>query len=79
MDKIQKFLHKLSKKERAILFSIFADIQVLTLGGYDVKPLQGHQGLFRLRKGQIRIVFAKLKSAGVIVNVAFRKDIYRDL
>lgn len=79
MDKIQKFLLKLSKKERALFLEIFADIQILKLDDYDIKPLKGHPGIFRLRKGQIRIVFAQMKNSGIIVNMAFRKDIYKDM
>ena len=53
------------------------DILVLKLHNYDVKQLKGMEDLHRLRKGKIRIVFAKHKKQGVIVDIAFRKDIYK--
>lgn len=76
MDKIQKFLLKLEKKQRVLLLHILTDIRALNLKGYDVKPLQGKMGMFRLRKGVIRIVFAKTRGIGLVIAIAYRKDIY---
>jgi mRNA-degrading endonuclease RelE of RelBE toxin-antitoxin system len=77
MDKIRKFLIKLNKNQRQVFSKIFRDITTLNLAKYDVKALSGLEGVFRLRKGNIRIVFAKNKKVGVILDVAFRKDIYK--
>lgn len=77
MDKIKKFLLKLTQKERLLIKAIFEDILVLNLQDYDIKPLKGYKGLYRLRKGDIRIVFAKEKNMGFIVDVDYRKDIYK--
>lgn len=79
MDKIQKFLLQLSKKERGILARILNDIRSLKIREYDVKALKSHKNLFRLRKGKIRIIFAKTDTIGVIINIGFRKDIYKNL
>lgn len=79
MDKIQKFLVQLNKKEREILSGIFSDIRSLNIRGYDVKPLKSHKNLFRLRKGKIRIIFVKTDTIWVIVHIGFRKDIYKNL
>ena len=79
MDKIRKFLLKLTKKERTILQKTLRDIRLLSIQNYDVKPLKGYKGLFRLRKGDIRIVFAKQKDVGVILDIDFRKDIYKSV
>lgn len=79
MDKIQKFLEFLGKKERAVLVKILGDIRAGATHGYDVKPLQGHKGFFRLRRGKVRVVFAQAGQGGyVIVNVAYRKDAYKN-
>lgn len=77
MDKIQKFLLSLNKKERAVLLRIFADIRQWKIGKYDVKPLKGYKGFFRLRKGKMRIVFTKSGNIGIVINIGYRKDIYR--
>lgn len=77
MDKIKKFLLKLTKKERALIKAILGDVLTLNLQNYDVKPLKGYKGFYRLRKGDIRIVFAKENAMGVIIDINYRKDIYK--
>lgn len=77
MDKIEKFLLRLKFKQRQLLLPIFEDIRALRLSSYDVKPLKGYPGLFRLRKGKVRIIFAKGEGKGVVINIGFRKDIYK--
>lgn len=79
MDKVKKFLLKLTEKERIILRIIMQDIFELSTQGYDVKPLKGCKGFFRLRKGDIRIVFIKQNNSGTIIDIDFRKDIYKDI
>lgn len=78
MDKIQKFLLSLNQKERAQVVHIFEDIRNWNIKNHDVKPLKGHKGFFRLRKGKIRIIFAKGENIGIIINIGYRKDIYRN-
>jgi len=77
MDKINKFLWKLNKKERTVMLRIFEDILRLNLDNYDIKPLKGLNGAYRLRKGNIRIVFVKNEGQGIIVDIDYRKDIYK--
>ena len=77
MDKIRKFLLSLSKNERAVLLQIFADIRRWKIENYDVKVLKGHKGFFRLRKGKMRIVFTKNGDIGIVINIGYRKDIYK--
>lgn len=79
MDKIQKFLRLLSVKDRAVLSKILADIRTLTLKNYDIKPLKGYKGVFRLRKGKIRAVFVKIQNKGMLINMAYRKDVYKNI
>ena len=78
MDKIKKFLNKLSKKDRTLFLKIFKDIKVLKLGRYDVKPLKGYKDVFRLRKGKVRIVFVKTDGCGILVDIIYRKDAYKE-
>lgn len=77
MDKIKKFLLKLTKKERALIKAILEDVLALSLQNYDVKPLKGYKGFYRLRKGDVRIIFAKEKTMGMIIDIDYRKDIYK--
>ncbi len=79
MDRIQKFLLKLDRDRRSIYMEIFQDIRILNLGRYDVQPLKGFKGLFRLRKGKIKIVFTKQNNMGFIVNADFRGGVYKGI
>lgn len=78
MDKIEKFLALLGKKERGVLSKILSDVRTGELRSYDVKPLKGYKGFFRLRKGKIRIVFAKTEHGNnIVINLSYRKDAYK--
>lgn len=79
MDKIAKFLKYLSKKERGVLKKILSDILLLNVATYDVKKLKGHQNLFRLRHGKLRIIYFKDNLKGIIVNIGYRGKIYKEL
>lgn len=79
MDKIEKFLLLLSKKERKILSKILENVRAGFIQGYDVKPLKGYPGFIRLRKGKIRVVYAKTEEGRfIIVHLAYRKDAYKN-
>lgn len=78
MDKIKKFLLKLTKKEKELFKAIMADIRVLNLKSYDVKPLKGYKEFYRLRKGNVRIVFMKKDNLGIVFDIDFRKNIYKN-
>jgi len=78
MDKIKKFLLKLTQKERSLIRKILKDVLELNLQNYDVKPLKGYKEFFRLRKGDIRIIFAKEKNIGVVIDIDYRKDVYKN-
>ena len=78
MDKISKFLLRLGKEERTFLLAIFDDILNLKLEVYDIKPLKGYKDIYRLKKGKVRIIFQKAGMKSVIIDVDFRKDIYKN-
>ncbi len=62
MDKIQKFLKKLSPKERQVVKDV---IELILAGGsdsLDTKKLRGYADIFRVRKGNIRIIYRKIGS-----------------
>ena len=79
MDKIEKFLAILNKKERAYILSfVFPKIQNLDLKGLDTKRVTGFP-LWRVRVKNVRIIFLKNQKEGVILKMSFRKDAYKDL
>ena len=74
MDKIQKFLQKLSQKERTAIESIINQIIRRDITGIDVKKLRGEDHLFRVRKGNIRIIFSMKKDYAYIITIERRND-----
>lgn len=81
MDKIAKFLNRLSLKQRAVILGLFEKIKNLDLKKMDIKEVRGYKNMYRARKGDIRILFYKDKAnkKGIIVGIDYRKDVYKDL
>jgi mRNA-degrading endonuclease RelE of RelBE toxin-antitoxin system len=75
MDKISTFLTRLSQKEKLAAADIIARIVAHDLSHLDVKKLKGAQGLFRVRKGDLRVIFQKTKNTIFILSVERRSDI----
>ena len=71
MDPIEKALAKLSKKERKIVKDVLDNLQNRTFEGIDIKKLKGHDNIFRVRKGNIRILY-RTDNANVIFLLAIR-------
>ncbi len=79
MDKISKFIQRLTEKERARLERVIADIISDNLSGYDLKKMKGHANLYRVRTGDMRIVFIDLKTEKRILLIDRRNDnTYKD-
>ncbi|MEK9175630.1 MAG: hypothetical protein AAB795_03525 [Patescibacteria group bacterium] len=74
MDRISKFLKKLSQKERLAVADVIACITAYDFSHLDIKKLKGEQGLFRVRKGDIRIIFQKTEDEIFILSVERRSD-----
>jgi hypothetical protein len=69
MDKIEKFLRQLNKKERQYLIGVLLPkIAVLELSGLDVKKIQGYP-IWRVRSGRLRILFIKQGKKSVLVRI----------
>ena len=77
MDNIQKFLRKLSPKQQNILYEILSDIISDDIDKYDVKKLTNETDMYRVRVGQIRILFRKTLQWNILVNVDFRGSVYK--
>lgn len=79
-DKIKKLLAKLSPKERELVKLLILRISLDDVKGLDIKQLKGHTNLFRVRKGQLRIVYRKSQKQFLIVRVDRRSEkTYKDL
>lgn len=57
MDRISKFLNKLSQKERSAVKDVLEKIKNGEIENIDIKKLKGADNCFRARKGEIRIIY----------------------
>lgn len=57
MDKIDKFLKKISKKDREKIEELIFKIINKDFTGLDYKKLKGYSNIYRVRKREIRITF----------------------
>ena len=61
MDSIEKTLKKLTAKQRRELSDLLNQIQMGQLENLDVKKLVGKEYVYRVRKGDLRIIFERQK------------------
>jgi len=77
MDKIAKFLAKLTDKERVILLEIMRQIQQWQFDMLDYKKLAGEENLYRVRKWSMRIIYSLRDGKWVIRNIDYRGSVYK--
>ncbi len=58
-DRIQKALRKISEKERRAVEQLISRILRGDFLHLDIKKLQGSDDVYRVRKGNLRIIFQK--------------------
>lgn len=74
MDAIEKALRKLTEKERKGIKEILARLVAGRIQGLDIKKLQGRDDIFRIRKGELRIVYRKTGGAIFILLIERRSE-----
>ncbi|HCA67280.1 MAG: hypothetical protein A2249_00340 [Candidatus Jacksonbacteria bacterium RIFOXYA2_FULL_44_7] len=74
MDKIEKALQKLRPKEKETFKQILADIRAERTQKYDIKKLKGRDDIFRIRKGDMRIIFSKTDTLTKILVLEKRSE-----
>ncbi len=57
MDKIDKALNRLNPKEKKKFKEILLQIEIGDFRGLDLKKLKARNDVFRVRKGNMRIIF----------------------
>ena len=72
MDKIKKALSKLSIEERRKVKEILFQIDESNFQNLDTKKLKGRDNIFRVRKGNIRIIFSKKNNSIKILTIERR-------
>lgn len=81
MDKIDKVLQKLSGKERKRIKEVLKRLENKNFEGLQIKKLKGYNDIFRVRKGNIRIIYRISKANDVFVLAIERRSekTYRDI
>ncbi len=74
MDRISKFLKKLSPKEQQAIADVIVRVLAKNFSHLDVKKLRGEENIFRVRKGDIRILFQKTEDDIHILFIERRSD-----
>lgn len=73
MNKVEKLLRKLSDREAAIVKDLLSKIDAGNYKNLDIKKFKGDKNLFRVRKGDIRIIFS-VGDAIRVLSVSRRND-----
>lgn len=71
VDRIQKALDKIPAKEKALIKKILLDIKNNQLTGLDIKKLKGHDAIYRVRKGKIRILYRAQDGEILVLAIEF--------
>ena len=71
---IEKLLAKITEKEKKLLGNIVEKIIENNFKGLDVKKLAGQEDVFRVRKGNFRIIFRITKMDVKIISIERRTD-----
>lgn len=74
MDKIEKALKKLSGKERKKLKEILERLKSNNLIGLDIKKLKNRSDIFRVRSGDLRIIYLKTNDKINILAIEHRNE-----
>lgn len=78
-DKLTKQLAKLSTKERAIVKTMLLQLKTGDILGLQISRLKGHEDIFRLRKGRLRIIYRQVDDSIHILAIERRSEkTYRD-
>lgn len=74
MPRLKKLLSQFNKEDKAVIISLIEVIISLDWHALDVKKLKEHGNIFRVRKGKIRIIFAKDKKDIFILAIEYRRE-----
>ena len=74
MDKIKKALNRINPKERIGLKELLFRIDAGDFQGLNLKKLKGRNDIFRVRKGNIRIIFRKKDNSIKILSMERRSS-----
>ncbi len=74
MDKIEKALQRLTKKERERIKNILERISQGKLEGLHPRKLKGRNDIFRVRKGNLRVIYLQRGDEPIILAIERRAE-----
>ena len=74
MNKIKKFLNKLSKEEQERIQIVLLSVQSKNFSGLDFKKLKGINHTYRVRTGSYRIIFEMHNDIVSVLDINRRND-----
>jgi mRNA-degrading endonuclease RelE of RelBE toxin-antitoxin system len=74
MDKNQKFLKRLSEQEFVTVEQLLKKLQKRDMASLDIKKLSGYRDVFRVRSGNIRIIFLDSGSHIEVLEISRRSE-----
>jgi len=73
-DAVAKFLAKVTKAEKVLLIALVTKIVAGDMKGLAVKKLVGSTDIFRVRKGNFRIVYRQTSTDCLIIAIDRRSE-----
>ena len=74
MDKIEKALSKFSAKEKEIVKDILDKLEKDIFLGFNTQKLKGHKDIFRIRRGNIRIIYRRTEVKKIFILAVERRS-----
>lgn len=74
MNKIEKAIQKFSKKERLWIREVIERVVSKKTIGLNIKKIKGKDDAFRVRKGDIRIIYRLDRNGEVIITTISRRN-----
>jgi mRNA-degrading endonuclease RelE of RelBE toxin-antitoxin system len=74
MEKLKKYLLRLSKDERERIIKVIEMITFNNCVGLDIKKLKGYSDIYKVRVGANRVIFRKTETDNYILQISRRSD-----
>jgi len=74
MDRIQKSLKRLRAKEREFVKNILERLEAGDVTGLDLQKLSGSKDVYRVRKGDLRIIFLRKEKIIFVLAIERRSE-----
>jgi len=79
MDKISKFLRKLTTKEQTMVSAVIEELLAGNTANLDIKKLRGFDDIYRVRIQTLRIIYSQKGGLIKIIEISRRSEkTYKD-